>query len=168
MEIHDVQSFIDYHSRIKQRTRRLLDYIPEDKLEWTYQAGKFTLGDIIRHVANIERHMYAETVRGKPSKYSGCGPEYAEGLANVIRYYDRMQQESQEIFLQLDEADLHKKCRTPGGIEITTWKWLRALVEHEVHHRGQLYLYLTLNRVKTPPLFGLTAEEVAAYSSERG
>ena len=55
-------------------------------------------------------------------------------------------------------------CTTPAGAELRTWKWLRALVEHEVHHRGQLYLMLRMVGVETPPLYGLTSEEVAGRS----
>jgi len=40
------------------------------------------------------------------------------------------------------------------------WKWLRAMVEHEAHHRGQLYLMLGMIGIPTPPIFGLTSEEV--------
>ncbi len=165
MEIIEIENFIDYYSKIKARTKRLFEYIPPDKIEWTYQDGKFTIGDIIRHLANIERYMYAENIQLKKSKYGGCGIQYAKGYENVINYYDQMHQESREIFLQLDKQDLHKKCITPGGIEITIWKWLRAMVEHEVHHRGQLYVYLAIIGVKTPPIYGLTSEEVIEKST---
>ena len=39
------------------------------------------------------------------------------------------------------------------------------MVEHEAHHRGQLYLMLGMLDVPTPPLFGLTSEEVLARST---
>jgi uncharacterized damage-inducible protein DinB len=65
----------------------------------------------------------------------------------------------------LSDADLLRKCQTPAGTAITTWKWLRAMCEHEVHHRGQIYLMLGLLEVATPPLFGLTSEEVRERSS---
>jgi len=44
------------------------------------------------------------------------------------------------------------------------WKWMRAMVEHEIHHRGELYIYLNLLGIKTPPMYGLTSEEVAENS----
>lgn len=166
MEINNIDSFLTYYSRIKFRTQRLFDSIPEDKVEWTYKEGKFTIGDIIRHIANIERYLYAETVQFKESKYEGCGIEYADGLQNIKTYYDKMYHESLEIFKQLSDDDLLKKCKTPLGAEISIWKWLRALVEHEIHHRGQLYLYLAMLDVKTPPIFGLTSEEVIENSSK--
>lgn len=34
-----------------------------------------------------------------------------------------------------------RRCLTPGGAELPVGKWLRAMVEYEVHHRGQFYLY---------------------------
>jgi uncharacterized damage-inducible protein DinB len=57
------------------------------------------------------------------------------------------------------------KCATPAGTPITTSKWLRAMVEHEAHHRGQVYLMLGVLGVKPPQLFGLTEEEVRARST---
>jgi len=38
------------------------------------------------------------------------------------------------------------------------------MVEHEAHHRGQIYLMLNMLEVPTPPLYGLTSEEVRARS----
>jgi len=162
MEINNVNSFLKYYSKIKNRTKRLFQYIPSDKMEWTYQEGKFTIGDIIRHMATIERHMYAENAQFKPSLYNGCGIEYAEGYDDVINFYNQMQQESFEIFSTLTNEDIQKKCTTPAGIDITLWKWLRAMVEHEIHHRGQIYIYLGMLNIVTPPLYGLTSEEVAS------
>ena len=65
-----------------------------------------------------------------------------------------------KIFSTLSDEDLQKKCRTPEGAEITVWKWLRAMVEHEIHHRGQIYTYLAMINVSSSPIFGLTSEEV--------
>ena len=47
------------------------------------------------------------------------------------------------------------------------WKWLRSMVEHEAHHRGQIYTYLSILEIPTPPLYGLTAEDVLARSEKR-
>lgn len=111
--------------------------------------------------------MYAETVQGKPSAYAGCGKDLADGYDEVIAFMDRMDAESIVIFGQLSDEDLTLKCVTPAGTQITVWKWLRAMVEHEVHHRGQIYIMLSMIGVETPPLYGLTSEEVQARSVSR-
>jgi len=76
----------------------------------------------------------------------------------------RMHNESMSIFRSLTDDDLEQKCMTPGGVELRIGKWLRSMVEHEVHHRGQIYLYLAMLDVPTPPLYGLTEEEVKRRS----
>jgi uncharacterized damage-inducible protein DinB len=166
MEIHDVDAFLAYFESVRARTRRVAHCIPDDRIEWTHRPEAFTLGDIIRHLGAIERWMFAENVSGRPSRYPGHGRELADGRDAVLSYLDRMHQESLPLYRALTPDDLAKKCSTPAGTPITTWKWLRSMVEHEIHHRGQLYLMLGMLGVKTPALYGLTEEEVQARSRQ--
>jgi uncharacterized damage-inducible protein DinB len=156
----------DYWQKVRQRTQKVIACIPLDdaQFDWTPRPGKFTFADIIRHLAAIERFMYAENVQLKPSRYPGHGRELADGPQNVLAYFDRLHAESVEIFSRLTADDLNQKCVTPGGAAITVWKWLRAMVEHEVHHRAQIYTYLGLLGIPTPPIYGLTSEEVRERS----
>jgi uncharacterized damage-inducible protein DinB len=165
MEITRVQPFLEYLDRVHERTRRVIMYVPPADLEWAPGAGKFSFGDLVRHLATIERGMYAETVHGRPSAYSGHGRELANGFDATIAFYDRLHEESRDLFAQLTDARLAEKCLTPAGTPITVGKWLRAMIEHEAHHRGQIYLMLGLRGVATPPLYGLTSEEVLARST---
>lgn len=164
MQINDLPTFLDYFDKIHQRTMRVARCIPHDKVEWTYHEGKFTLGDLVRHIATINRYMFAETVSGRPSRYAGCGQELADEYDQVIAFAERLHRESVQIISQLSPEALNGKCATPEGTSITTWKWLRAMIEHEIHHRGQMYLYLGMLGVDTPPLYGLTSEQVRERS----
>jgi uncharacterized damage-inducible protein DinB len=165
MDILNGGAFAEYWDNVRKRTRRVAVLIPAERLEWTPAPGKWSMGDVVRHLAGIERDMYAENVQGRPSRYPGHGPELAGGLEAVLAYSDRKHAESLAIFRALTPAQLEAKCTTPAGTPITTKKWLRAMVEHEAHHRGQLYFMLGLLGVTTPPLFGLSEEEVRARSA---
>ncbi|MCB1057950.1 MAG: DinB family protein [Acidobacteria bacterium] len=160
----DHPTFLAYLDRVHARTRRVAVLVPPGDVEWAPAEGRMTFGDLLRHLAGIERYMYAETVWGRPSVYPGHGPERAAGFEAVLAYYDRLHAESRELFASLPPERLTEKCRTPAGTPITVWKWLRAHLEHEAHHRGQLYLMLGLRGVEVPQLYGLTAEEVQARS----
>lgn len=162
--IENVTSFAQYWSNARARTMRVLDLLPESELEWTFGAGHFTFGDLFRHLAGIERYMYAENARGNPSRYPGHTASLAAGIAGVRAYMDQCHNESVTIFRGLSDDDLQRKCLTPAGKPITVWKWLRAMVEHEAHHRGQLYLMASLRSISIPPLYGLTEEQVAERS----
>jgi uncharacterized damage-inducible protein DinB len=164
MEIRDRQTFLSYLDTTHSRTRRVIERIPAADLEWAPAPGKFSFGDLVRHLACIERYMYAETVQGRSSRYSSHGRDLADGLTDVLAFYDERHAESRQIFASLTPEQLDAKCLTPAGTPITTWKWLRAMFEHEAHHRGQIYLMLALRGVSTTPLFGLTSEQVASAS----
>ncbi|MEO0471887.1 MAG: DinB family protein [Bacteroidota bacterium] len=166
MQITNISEFMPWYAKVKGRTHRLFACIPPEQIEWRHREGSFSFGDIIRHLATIERFMYAETVQGNPSRYPGCGTDLAEGYEATIAFYESCHEESMAIFSQLTEADLMKKCQTPAGTPITTWKWLRAMTEHEIHHRGQLYTYLSMLGIESPPIYGLTSEEVMARSQQ--
>jgi uncharacterized damage-inducible protein DinB len=166
MEIQSLDVFLDYLSKVRQRTMRVARCIPPDKLDWSFAEGRFSLADLLRHVAAIERYMFAESVQGKPSRYRGCGKDLAEGYDQVFALMEKLHSESVEIFSGLGEDGLRRKCVTPDGAPISVWKWLRSMVEHEIHHRGQIYIYLAMLGVETPPLYGLTSEQVRDLSIE--
>ncbi len=161
----DLPSFLSIWPTMRARTLRVLEALPEEHLEWSPGPGHWTFGDLFRHLAGLERWMWAENLQGRPSRYPGHGPGLAAGLPGVRAYLDRCHGESLAIFSALSEADLARDCTTPAGTALPGWKWLRAMMEHEAHHRGQLYLMAGLRGVAVAPLFGLTEEEVAARSS---
>lgn len=164
MHFDTVDQFLPYFDNIRARTDRVIAAVPDDKYDWTYREGKFTIADLIRHLAATERWMFAENVAGRPSCYPGHGAELAASPQEVRDYLVRMHAEAKDIFAGLTPDDLQVHCETPGGAQITAWKWLRAMIEHEVHHRGQIYLYLGMLDLPSPPLYGLTSEEVKERS----
>jgi uncharacterized damage-inducible protein DinB len=164
MEVTRIAPFLEYLDRVHERTRRVVRLVRADDLEWHAGPDRFTPGDLIRHLAGIERFMWAETVHGRPSKYPGHSRDLADGLTATLAYYDALHVESRALFARLADERLGEKCETPAGTPITVGKWLRAMTEHEAHHRGQLYFMLGLRGVATPPIYGLTSEQVHAKS----
>jgi uncharacterized damage-inducible protein DinB len=160
----DLDEFLHHHERVRERTRNVAACIPADKIDWTYKPGAFTLGDLVRHIAVTERFIWAETVHNRPSGYTTHGRELADGRDAVLAFLDRLHGESVEEFRKLTPAMLAEKCLTPAGTPLTTWRWLRMMPEHEIHHRGQIYTMLGMLDVPTPPLYGLKHTEVIAKS----
>ncbi len=165
MEIQEPVEFLNYFQKIHQRTMNVVRAIPADRVDWTFRKGSFTLGDLVRHIAAANRYIFLEVVKNGRSTYSGCGRELAATYDEIVQFSERLHAEAVEILSALSHEDLRRKCTTPDGASITSWKWLRAMVEHEVHHRGQIYIYLSLLEVSAPPLYGLTSEQVRDRSS---
>src|SRR5687767_11237544 len=154
------QEFHRYWRRIRGRTMAVARCIPEDRLDWSPGHGAMTMGDLLRHLAVTERWLFVEVARGGQNAYVSHGPELGRSLPEVLALLTRAHDESLHIIEQLTEEEWHRPVITPAGATMPAWKWLRAMVEHEVHHRGQLYLALRLCGVPTPPIFGLTSEQV--------
>jgi len=164
MEIHNIESFLSYFHGVRARTMRVVEAVPAEKLEWRHSDGVFSPGDLARHIAATERYTFAENVLARPSRYQGCGPDLADGRDHIIAFMERMHHETIAILEALEPADLERRIASPQGAPITAWKLLRAMIEHEVHHRGEMYVYLAFLGVPRPPLFGLTSEELVERS----
>ncbi|MGH7460890.1 MAG: DinB family protein [Longimicrobiales bacterium] len=164
MDYQDGTDYLRYFENVRTRTERVIDSIPAEQLDWRPADGMFSFADLIRHLGATERWMFGENVQCQPSRYPGHGPELAAGYHEVRNYLKNMHAQTVQIIQELSADDLARRCVTPGGSPLPVWKWLRSMIEHEVHHRGQIYLMLRLLNVTTPPLYGLTSEEVRARS----
>src|SRR6266545_7492880 len=120
MEINSIGPFLQYWESVRERTRRVVQRIPPDKIEWSHAPGRYTLGDLVRHLAAIERWMYAENVKGRPSIYPGHSTDLADGYEAVVNYLDDRHAESVAIFRTVSDAELKAKCTTPAGTQIST------------------------------------------------
>ncbi|RZK26524.1 MAG: DinB family protein [Flavobacterium sp.] len=164
MEITSIPSFLSYYDKTRAITYKIIDVISHDKLDWSYAPGKFTVADLVRHIAAIERNVYAEVVSGNRPRYSGCGKELADGLENIIGFFNEMHVQSVEIFRSLPDKDLKTKITSLDGKKVLMSSFLRSLVVHEIHHRGALCIYLNILGISTPPVIGLTEEQVKQLS----
>lgn len=164
MEIKTIEAFLAYYEKTREITIQFIQVIPQDKMDWTYAPNKFTIADLVRHIAAIERNVFAEAVLGNPICYKGCGKELADGYSNVVDYFNEMHKQTIQIFKSLNDQDLTKKMASLDGKEIITGNFLRALIVHEIHHRGALTIYLNILGVKTPTILGFTEEQVLMKS----
>jgi uncharacterized damage-inducible protein DinB len=108
MEVHAIEPFLQYFGNVRERTMRVARCIPADKIDWSYAPGKFTLADILRHLAVAGRYMWAENVQGRPARYTTHGKELADGLENILAFMGRMHAESLEIFSKLSSEELQR------------------------------------------------------------
>ena len=167
MEITSMQNFLNYYEKTRQQTNKVIMAIPKDKLDWSYKQGKFTFGDLIRHIAGIERYVFAEVVTGSKPKYKGCGKEIVDGYDAVLEYFHEMHKQSIELFKTVADESLKQKIKSLDGKEIELGNFLRALIVHEVHHRGALCIYLNLVGGESPPVIGLKEEQVIEISNNQ-
>ncbi len=164
MEITRIEPFLEYYERLRARTTRVVGCIPPEQFEWSPHRGAFSFGDIVRHLGAVERYVFAENAHRRPSRYPGHGRALADGHDVVLEFFNRTHADSIALLAMLTPEDLQRRCVLTSGAEMRVWKWLRALAEHEIHHRGQIYMMLRMLDIPTPPLYGLTSEQVRERS----
>ena len=96
-------------------------------------------GRLAAHIAVTERYLFAENIQGHASRYTGHGKEFADGREAILKLMERLHAESMESS-RSSATRASRKCANVGGMEIARWKWMRSIVEHEIHHRGQVHL----------------------------
>ncbi len=169
VESQSVQEFIKYWRGFRGRTRRTLAAFPRDAGPWRPAGGAFCVADLVRHLGRAERDFFVARVCGVPPRVAigseaalgrGGGADFDGALAEL----DALHEESCAMLADLEKregpAALQRRVTTPVAAEIAAWKLLRAMCEHEAHHRGQLSLYLRMLGVDPPPIFGYKAEAV--------
>lgn len=100
---------MSYWARIRERTRKVVARVLPDELEWTPAEGRFSAGDVVRHLAASERTMFVENACGRPSRYPGHGRELADGRDEVLAYLDRCHAEAVEILGGLGEEEVRER-----------------------------------------------------------
>ena len=163
--IQSTTDFIKYFESVRRRTMNYIRVVPADRLGWSPKPGEFTCADILRHFAASERMFVGVVVDGR-WKYPGHEVEQEQSLEQVIAQLEADHVELMEKLKQFPDQDLDTSRYGPKGEghPLKAWRWLMAMTEHEIHHRSQLAVYLSLMNVQPPHIFGLGVEDLIALS----
>ena len=144
-------------------TRRMLERVPNDKLAWKPHAKSMPLGVLALHVARIPGVICGWAVEGE-THFKGEPPPTPASTDEILRAHDGSIEKSKELLSSLGDEGLKATWTgKAGGQTIMTMPkaaLVRSLVmNHLIHHRGQLSVYLRLVDVAVPPIYGPSADE---------
>jgi uncharacterized damage-inducible protein DinB len=146
-------------------TRRLLERIPEADLAWKPHDKSFTLGQLAGHIANL-LNWALMTFDSDAFDLADAGPRGAPpaSVAALLLTFDaNVKKARAKIDEQTDPAFFARWTLKNNGEEVFTMPKaavLRSFVlNHLIHHRGQLSVYLRLRNVPLPSIYGPTADE---------
>jgi uncharacterized damage-inducible protein DinB len=146
-------------------TRRILERVPEDKLEWRPHPKSMSLGQLAMHVAsipgNLSRLVQADEFDASQANFTPPTPGSAE---EILTAHDASLRAAQDYLGGLDEQTARESWRlTFKGKEVFTAPRggvIRSLMmNHWYHHRGQLSVYLRLLDGPVPVIYGRSADE---------
>ena len=144
-------------------TRRVLERLPEDRLDWRPHPKSMTLGQLALHLAQLPLGI-AALVEPDAVELPTVPLTQPASRAEIVEALDRSLAHASERLTRWSDAELDAPWSlTHEGTVLLTMprgELLRTLLfNHGYHHRGQLTVYLRLLDVPVPPLYGPTADE---------
>jgi uncharacterized damage-inducible protein DinB len=124
-------------------TRKALERVPDDKFDWKPHAKSMALGRLAGHLAEL----------------------VSFGSAEVLEAFDKNVAATHEVIAGATDDHLRRPWQLIyGGKKLFEAPKIAALrgmaLNHIIHHRGQLTVYLRLNDVAVPSIYGPSADEM--------
>jgi uncharacterized damage-inducible protein DinB len=144
-------------------TRRVIERVPSDKATWKPHEKSFSLAHLTQLCAGmpgwITRAVNDDALDlGKPGfSYSN------EKTETLVAMFDKNVKEARAALAAAKDADLAKPWSLKHGerviFTLPKAAVIRQNINHLIHHRGQLTVYLRLVNVPVPSIYGPTADE---------
>jgi len=144
-------------------TRRLLERVPEDKLSWMPHPKSMSLGRLALHIAGSQGFLAG--IAALDTFELGAIPEVeAKSRKEILDTFDQSVANAKQSLGKLTDAQLISTwTMTKGGKVLMSMPrigFIRAIVmNHQIHHRGQLSVYLRMLDVPLPSIYGPSADE---------
>jgi uncharacterized damage-inducible protein DinB len=144
-------------------TRRVLERVPDDHLDWRPHAKSYSLGQLALHVAQIPG-MVASLGMQSPAAPPAFVQERAKRSADLVPALNDSIAAARSLLSAQDDGVMQDTWRlVAGGRELMAMPraaFLRAIMlNHWYHHRGQLVVYLRQLDVPVPSVYGPSADE---------
>ncbi len=154
----------DFDNEMKG-TRTTLERIPEDKPEFKCHDKSMPMGRLAVHVASLPR--FGTTILTTPgmdlatTKFPDLVFETREKL---LETFDTLAAEARAVLAKSSDAELQQNWKFSFGDKVisnaprsTTYR--NMFFNHLIHHRAQLGIYLRLNDLPVPALYGPSADD---------
>ena len=156
------QSLLQEFDQEMATTRRILERVPSDRGEWKPHPKSFAMGHLAQLLAWmpgwIDRTLTA--TRLDLAKAGGYSFETTE---NLLKLFDQNVAKSRKALQEFPDSEWDTIWSLTRGDQVL-WSAPRGVVvrnhiNHLVHHRGQMSVYLRLNDIPVPSMYGPTADE---------
>jgi uncharacterized damage-inducible protein DinB len=151
-------------------TRKALERVPDDKFDWKPHEKSATLGGLANHLANLpswtvftinQDSLDLEPPDGESFKWEGTGSR-----EELLEVFDQNVAAARDAIAGASDQELFKPWSLlKGGVTLMTLPKIAVLrgfmMNHIIHHRGQFTVYLRLNDIPVPSIYGPSADEGA-------
>ena len=146
-----------------QATARVLERVPQSKLAWKPHPKSMSLGQLALHVATVPG-IVAELAAKDVSTPSSFVQAEATSTEELLPALHASTARARQLLGHLDDQAMTSTWKLMNGdqelLSMPRVAFIRAIMlNHWYHHRGQMQVYLRLNDIPVPSVYGPTADE---------
>lgn len=154
-----------------KNTRKLLERVPDGRFDYQPHTKSMTLGRLASHVAELPAWAAMTLDREVFELEPGFKPYFAASRAELLETFDKKVAEARERIAAASDEDWAKiwTFRYAGKemMAMPRSAVMRITVmNHLIHHRAQLGVYLRLNDVEIPGMYGPSADEAKFWEAK--
>ena len=145
-------------------TRRTLERIPTDKFAWQPHAKSFTMGKLATHLATLPTWTGVTLSTSELDLALPMDQPKPATTEEVLAVFDKSVADARAALAGASDADWFQSWTLKSGDHVIfTLPKIAVLrgfvVNHIIHHRGQMTVYLRLNDIAVPSIYGPSADE---------
>jgi uncharacterized damage-inducible protein DinB len=146
-------------------TRRMLERVPDASLGWKPHDKSMTLGRLASHVADLPNRCATIIGMDVFVRPANATPFVAGSAQELLEHFDKASGDARQALAGLSDEQLPGTWTMKFGertmVELPRAMALRRVfMDHLIHHRGQLSVYLRLLDVPIPGMYGPSADDV--------
>ena len=149
-------------------TRRTLERVPTDKFDWKPHEKSMSMGALATHLSNLPSWTSYTLERESLDLAPGGAPlptaTIPESAAELLQAFDNNVATARAAIARTTDQEFVKLWQLQrNGITLLTLPRVAVLrgfvLNHNIHHRAQLGVYLRLNDIPVPSIYGPSADE---------
>ena len=154
----------DYDAEAKN-TRTTLERMPAHLAEFKPHGKSMPMGRLAMHVATLPSFATSIlTIERMDLATRKFPPNIFESTGAAVRTFEQASSELRDTLTRQSDADLERNCTMVFGektiVDAPRLLLFRTLfLNHQIHHRAQLGVYLRLNNLPVPALYGPSADD---------
>jgi uncharacterized damage-inducible protein DinB len=134
----------------RRLTRRLIEAYPEDQLYSFSVGGMRPFGELVQELLGMAEPMVSGVVTGE---WKQMGSRDPQPRAELLRRWDEATEQLDQLWPQIRPEAFQETIKAFGQYEGVTIDLLLYVIDNEVHHRGQAYVYMRALGVEPPPFW---------------
>ncbi len=151
------------------KTRMMLERVPESSFGWKPHEKSMTLGRLSSHIADLPLRCSAIIASDTMVRQPGTAPFLAGSAAELLEKFDSSAKDARTALggLRDDQLDVTWSFRFGDRVMASLPRALalrRVFMDHLIHHRAQLGVYLRLLEVAIPGVYGPSADDQPAMA----